>query len=137
MERSSIKLMAAAMLISVMLAGCGAQDDTQSADGGQADIQSSNGGAAAAQGTNGGGSGPQQPDRTANYFAKVVKVSGDSIIVQKSTMSPADMPSFGGGRGGGQRPQGGEGEQGQGQGGGRTGGRGQLAARQRRGRNRR
>ena len=76
----------------------------------------------AAQGTNGGGSGPQQPDRTADYFAKVVKVSGDSIIVQKSTMSPADMPSFGGGRGGGQRPQGGEGEQGQGQGGGRTGG---------------
>ncbi|MBM7565931.1 hypothetical protein [Paenibacillus sacheonensis] len=106
MERSSIKLMAAAMIISVMLAGCGAKNDAATADNGQAAADSGQ----PAQTGGGNASGPQQPDRTADYFAKVVKVDGDSIVVQKSTTSPADMPSFGGGgRQGGQRPQGGEG----------------------------
>ncbi|QHW31049.1 hypothetical protein GZH47_09395 [Paenibacillus rhizovicinus] len=106
MERSSIKMMAAAMLISVLLAGCGDKNDAQSANSGQA---ASVNGQPTAQDA-GSGNGTQQPDRTADYFAKVVKVSGDSIIVQKSTMSPADMPSFGGGRQGGRRPQGGQGQ---------------------------
>ncbi|SFJ49032.1 hypothetical protein SAMN02799624_04708 [Paenibacillus sp. UNC496MF] len=120
MERSSLKLMAAAMLISVMLSGCGAKDDSQSGGAGQA-ANGANAGQAAAQGADGGANGLQQPDRTADYFAKVVRVSGDAIVVQKSTTSPADMPSFGGGRGG-QRPQGGDGAQGQGgQGGGQRG----------------
>lgn len=110
MERSSIKLMAAAMLISVMLTGCGDKNDAQSANGGQA----ANAGGQAASQDAGSGSGPQQPDRTADYFAKVVKVSEDAIIVQKSTMSPADMPSFGGGRQG-QRPKGNQGDGGGGQ----------------------
>ncbi|WP_308638210.1 hypothetical protein [Paenibacillus silvisoli] len=90
MDRNSLKLMAAAMLLAAMLTGCGSQNgDQQAANDGQA---------AAAPGFNAGGS--NQPDRTADYFAKVVKVSGDSIIVQKSTMSPADMPRGGGGFGG-------------------------------------
>lgn len=114
MERSSIKMMAAAMVISVLLAGCGDKNDAQSADSGQA----ANGGGQAVSQDASGGQGPQQPDRTADYLAKVVKVSGDSIVVQKSTVSPADMPSFGGGRQGGQgqRPQKGQGGQAQGQG---------------------
>ncbi|WP_219835639.1 hypothetical protein [Paenibacillus sp. R14(2021)] len=110
MERSSIKMMAAAMVITVMLTGCGDKNDAQPANNGQA-ADRSTGGAAAS-------SGLQQPDRTADYFAKVVKVSGDSIIVQKSTVSPADMPAgggFGGRQGGGQRPNrnGGSGDDGQ------------------------
>lgn len=106
-----MKMMAAAMLIAVMLAGCGNKNDAQSADSGQATNQGTN------QGANGGGGGPNgrgfaadpdQPDRTADFYAKVVKVDGDAIVLQKSTVSPADMPAFGG-RGGGQR--GGNGQQ--------------------------
>ncbi|MFC4808689.1 hypothetical protein [Paenibacillus sp. GCM10023250] len=129
MERSSLKLMAAAMLISVMLSGCGAKDDSQSGGAGQA-ANGASAGQAAAQGEESGEEGgadeAQQPDRTADYFAKVVSVSADAIVVQKSATPPADMPSFGGR--GGQRPQGGGGAQGQGgqrpnwQGGGRTNG---------------
>ncbi|SFT06448.1 hypothetical protein [Paenibacillus sp. BC26] len=111
MDRSSLKLMAAAMLLTAMLTGCGAQNDEQ---------QPTNNGQAAVGGFNGGG--VNQPDRTADFLAKVVKVSGESIIVQKSTLSPADMPRGGGGFGGGvgQRPnrdgqaQSGEGREGNG-----------------------
>ncbi|SDX80831.1 hypothetical protein [Paenibacillus sp. CF384] len=94
MDRSSLKLMAAAMLLTAMLTGCGSQNDEQ---------QPTNNGQAAVGGFSGGG--VNQPDRTADFLAKVVKVSGDAIIVQKSTLSPADMPRGGGfGGGGGGRP---------------------------------
>ncbi|RAP75131.1 hypothetical protein [Paenibacillus montanisoli] len=94
MDRNSLKLMAAAMLLAAMLTGCGSQNGDQQA--------ANNGQAAASAGFNAGGS--NQPDRTADFFAKVVKADGDSITVQKSTMSPADMPQGGFGGRGGQRP---------------------------------
>ncbi|SEP10524.1 hypothetical protein [Paenibacillus sp. OV219] len=100
MERSSIKLMAAAMLLSVMLAGCGAKDEGQPANNGQAAVSN--------VGNSASGSGPVQPDRTSDFFAKVVSVSDNTIVVQKSTTKPSDMPQGGGfgGGGGGQRPKG-------------------------------
>lgn len=113
MDRSNFKLMAAAMLLSVMLTGCGAKDGGQPANNGQAAVSSVSDGSS-------NGSGSVQPDRTADYFAKVVSVSGNTIVVQKSTMKPSDMPGgrgFGGRGGGyGQRPNrsGGDGQQQQG-----------------------
>ncbi|AZN39873.1 hypothetical protein [Paenibacillus albus] len=99
MDRSSIKLMAAAMLLSVMLTGCGSKDEGQPANNGQAAVGNVSNSA--------NGSGPVQPDRTADFFAKVVSVSDNTIVVQKSTMKPSDMPGGGGfGGGGGKRPNG-------------------------------
>ncbi len=92
MDRSNFKLAAAAMLLTVMLAGCGAQNgETTAAANGQAAVSPVNNTAAV-----------QTPQRTADVLAKVVKVTADSILVQESTTAPADMP-MGGGRGGGYR----------------------------------
>jgi len=107
MENWKIKLAVGTLLLTMLLTGCGAKNNT--ADGGNAAAGNASGvQAAGGAATNGqqGANGMQ----TADLFAKVVKASADSIIVLKSTMQPSEMQGRGGmsgGRGqGGQAPAG-------------------------------
>jgi hypothetical protein len=99
MERSSLKITAAVMAIALLLAGCGSKaEDSSAAPTGQT-------GGTQAAADNAGGGTDQPPDRTADIFAKVVKVTSDSIVVQESKTPPSEMPGGGmrGGHGGGPR----------------------------------
>lgn len=106
MERSSIKLAAAALLITAMLAGCGAKDEAAPAsNNGQAASGTVSGGSTA--NTANGGGASQAPDRTADIMAKIIKVTADSIVIQESKTAPSDMQRKGGFGSGRQRGNGG------------------------------
>lgn len=92
MERWVWKRAAVVVLLASMLAGCGNDGGDAVTDTGQA-----------AAGVRSDGTQLQLPDRTADLMGKVVSVSAESIVLQKSKTQPADMPGGGMGFGGGQR----------------------------------
>ncbi|GGD46656.1 hypothetical protein [Paenibacillus nasutitermitis] len=99
-----IKIAVGTLLLTMVLTGCGAKNNT--ADGGNPPAGNEGGLQATGEAAPGGwqGANGMQP---ADLFAKVVKASGDSLIVLKSTMQPSEMQGRGGMRGGtGQGPVG-------------------------------
>jgi len=92
MERWVWKRAAAVALLTSLLAGCGNEGGDATGNPGQA-----------AAGVPSEGAQLQLPDRTADLMGKVVSVSAESIVLQKSKTQPADMPGGGMGFGGGQR----------------------------------
>ncbi|GMK38225.1 hypothetical protein PCCS19_12790 [Paenibacillus sp. CCS19] len=94
----SMKAGAALLLAASILSACGSKDDASgaTANGGQAASQQ--------QGPNGQGgfrqmaTAPNQPERQADLFAKVVSIDGTSVVVKQADMSA--MPQRGQGGGG-------------------------------------
>ncbi|MFB9324793.1 hypothetical protein ACFFSY_02415 [Paenibacillus aurantiacus] len=87
----------AAFVLTALLAGCGS-GDSQAA--GTNTVNEAGISATAASGTKEAG----MPERAGDLMGKIVSVTADSVVIQKSNMQPSDMP--GGGMGGGRRPNG-------------------------------
>ncbi|MBD3920785.1 hypothetical protein H8B09_18610 [Paenibacillus sp. PR3] len=97
----SIKAAAALLLAASILSACGSKNDNSNG--------ASNGGQAASQqqGQNGQGGGfrqmasaPNQPERQADLFAKIVSIDGTSFVVKQADMSSMQQRGQGGGRNG-------------------------------------
>ncbi|WP_127533497.1 hypothetical protein [Paenibacillus kobensis] len=96
------KAAAVLLLGASLLAACGSKDSTNTANGagGQENSQQNWGGP---NGGNGGGyrqmaSAPNQPERQADLFAKIVSINGNSIVVKQADMSSMPQGGFGGSR---------------------------------------
>lgn len=101
----SMKAATALLLAASILSACGSKDDNSNAaaNSGQATTQQQG------QGQNGQGGGfrqmasaPNQPDRQADLFAKVVSIDGTSVVVKQADMSSMQQRGQGGGQGNGQ-----------------------------------
>jgi len=100
---------ASATLLVGMLAGCGAASDGNSINQGINAEQTGSG----TDGSVSGGevSDGMQEDQAADFIGKVVSVSAESIVLQKSTMQPANIPEGGQTFGRGMRRGAGEGSE--------------------------
>lgn len=87
----------AAFVLTALLAGCGSGDGQAA---GTNTVTESGAAVQAAGGTEGVGT----PERAGDLMGKIVSVTADAVVIQKSKLQPSDMP--GGGMGGGRRPNG-------------------------------
>ncbi|TYP71837.1 hypothetical protein [Paenibacillus methanolicus] len=87
----------AAFALTALLAGCG------SGDGQGAATNTVTEAGASAQSAN-GAEGVGMPERAGDLMGKIVSVTADSVVIQKSNVQPSDMP--GGDMGEGRRPNG-------------------------------
>jgi len=98
----SMRAAAALLLAASILSACGSKDDTsnETANEGQAVSQQQG------QNRQGGGgfrqmaSAPNQPERQADLFAKIVSIDGTSVVVKQADMSSMQQRGQGGGRNG-------------------------------------
>ncbi|EFM09061.1 conserved hypothetical protein [Paenibacillus curdlanolyticus YK9] len=107
---NGLKAATALLLASALLAACGSKNsaDTAAANGQQGDYAQQQGqGQGQGQGRQGGfqmAAAPNQPDRQADMMAKIISISGTSVVVQAADLSA--MPQRGGNGQGRQAQQG-------------------------------
>lgn len=95
-----MKALAALLLAASILSACGSKDDSSGAT-------ANNGQAASGQQQGQGGyrqmaQAPNQPERQADLFAKIVSINGTSVVVKQADMSAMPQRGQGGGQGNGQ-----------------------------------
>lgn len=96
----SMKAAMALLLAASILSACGSKDDSSGAANTEQAASGQQG-----QGGQGGGyrqmaQAPNQPERQADLFAKVVSIDGTSVVVKQADMSAMPQRGQGGGRGG-------------------------------------